>query len=102
MRRLVFDQSSPGHHVSESRGCGLSVTKDGRRTEDERKSLCLILDTDRSFTLPRKPPERRRPIVPFLQTLGVSLHPVELQAQPSRSSNCLLYLALQVKQLSYP
>ena len=37
MSRLVFDQSSPDHPVSESRGGTLSVTKDGR------KSLFLIL-----------------------------------------------------------
>ena len=30
MRRLVFDQSSPVHPVSESRGGTLSVTKDER------------------------------------------------------------------------
>ena len=43
MRRLVFNQSSPVHPVSESRGGGLSVTADGRRT-DKRKSSCLIFD----------------------------------------------------------
>ena len=42
MRILVFDQSSPLHPVSESRGGTLSVTH-GRRT-DGRKSSGLILD----------------------------------------------------------
>ena len=37
LRRLFFDQSSPVHPVSESRGGSLSVTHG-------RKSSCLILD----------------------------------------------------------
>ena len=37
LRRLVFDQSSPVHPISESKGGTLSVTY-------ERKSLCLLLD----------------------------------------------------------
>ena len=41
IRRMGFDQSSPVHSVSESRGGGLSVTNE--RT-DGRKSSCLILD----------------------------------------------------------
>ena len=38
IRRTQFDQSSPVHPFSESRGGTMSVTK------DKRKSLCLILD----------------------------------------------------------
>ena len=34
MRRLVFDQSSPVHPVSEYRGGGLSVTKDEVRSPE--------------------------------------------------------------------
>ena len=43
---MQFEQSSPVHPVSESRGGSLSVTeKDGRRRKDgeERKFLCLLL-----------------------------------------------------------
>ena len=40
LRRLVFDQSSPVHPVSESRGGSMSVTDE--RTKDGRKSSCLI------------------------------------------------------------
>ena len=44
LRRLVFDQSSPVHPISESRGGSTSVTKNGERRTDERKYLCLIQD----------------------------------------------------------
>ena len=44
LRRLVFDQSSQVHPVSESRGGNLSVT-DGEGSGEVWKSLCLILDT---------------------------------------------------------
>ena len=55
MRRLVIDQISPGHSVSESRAGPLSVTNDGRRKKDEgRKFLCLIQDTSGYFILLRK------------------------------------------------
>ena len=44
LRKLVFDQSSPVHLVSESRGGTVSVTKDGRG--GGRKFLFLILDDE--------------------------------------------------------
>ena len=44
LMRLVFDQSSPVKPVSDFRGGGLNVAKDGRRMDGRRKSLCLIKD----------------------------------------------------------
>ena len=45
MRRLVFDQSSPVHPVSESRGGGGTLSVTDKQTKDEGwKSLCLIVD----------------------------------------------------------
>ena len=45
IRRTQFDQSSPVHPVSESRGGPLSVTEEDGRTDGRRKSSCLIQDT---------------------------------------------------------
>ena len=44
--RLIFNQSSPVHTISEYRGCPLSMTKDKGQTTKGCKSLCLILDRD--------------------------------------------------------
>ena len=42
LRRLVLNQSSPVQPISESRGVGLSITKE--QTDEGQKSLCQILD----------------------------------------------------------
>ena len=57
LRRFVFDQSSPVHPVSESRGGTLSVTE-----KEGRKLLCLILDNVIDY-----PPYGCRPRPPRLQ-----------------------------------
>ena len=50
LRRLVFDQSSPVHPVSESRGVAWAWQTDGR-TNEGRKSSCQILNASDSCIL---------------------------------------------------